>query len=166
MKFLRKFKELSKLKKVLVSVVVLPIMLFVLLFTGIVGSILMDDSNSTDKVSENKSDYSINNGELLDVIINEDIMVIKTKIEPNLTNKMTINQNGHNVEKIILNNDMKNINELQYWAVADMTSGEESKVISFTLNKDMIDAVKNKSLVGMNIIENAKDVWIHESLKN
>lgn len=166
MKFLRKFKGLSKVKKVLVSIVVLPIMLFVLVFAGIIVSIAMDDSTPTENISEDKSEYSVQFGELLDVTTTEDVMVIKTKIEPNLTDKMTIQQNAHNVEKFILDNDLDNINELQYWAVADMTNGSESKVISFTLDKYMIDAVKNKSLFGANIIDNAKDVWIHPSLEN
>lgn len=166
MKFLRKFKGLSKVKKVLVSIVVLPIMLFVLVFAGIVVSVAMDDSAPTDSISEDKSEYSISHGELLDVTITGDIMVVKTKIEPSLTNTMTIQQNGFNVEKIILDNDMSDINELQYWAIADMTNGSESKVISFTLDKYMIDAVKNKSLFGADIVDNAKDVWIHPSLEN
>ena len=141
-------------------------MLFVLVFTGIVVSVAMDDSAPTENISEDKSEYSVQFGELLDITTTEDVMVIKTKIEPNLTDKMTIQQNAHNVEKFILDNDLDNINELQYWAVADMTNGSESKVVSFTLDKNMINAVKNKSLFAIEIIDNAKDVWIHPSLEN
>ena len=93
-------------------------------------------------------------------------MVLKAKIESNLTNKMTIQQNAHNVEDFILKNDMEGIKELQYWAVADMTNGEESKVISFTLNENMINSVKNKTLFAIDLIDNAKDIWIHPSLSN
>ncbi|MDK0685122.1 hypothetical protein P5F08_03525 [Clostridium perfringens] len=47
-----------------------------------------------------------------------------------------------------------------------MTDGDESKVISFTLTKDQINAVKNKQLLGNQIVDQANDVWILPSLRN
>lgn len=115
---------------------------------------------STAKVS------SLKFGELLDVTTNNDILIIKAKISPSYNNRATINQNGFNVEDIILNQGGDAFNEIQYWAVADMTDGSESKVISFTLTKDQITSVKNKQLVGNQIVNKATDVWILPSLQN
>lgn len=105
-------------------------------------------------------------GELLNV--NEDLdnlrIIIKAKIEPSMTNNLTIQQNGFNIEDVILNQGADKYNEIQYWAVADMQDGSESKVISFTVGKDLINAIKNKNIVGNKIVDNASDIWILPSL--
>lgn len=116
--------------------------------------------------TDNTKVSSLKFGELLDVTTNNDILIIKAKISPSYSNKATINQNGFNVEDIILNQGGDAFNEIQYWAVADMTDGSESKVISFTLTKDQITSVKNKQLVGNQIVDKATDVWILPSLQN
>lgn len=116
--------------------------------------------------TDNTKVSSLKFGELLDVTTNNDILIIKAKISPSYNNKATINQNGFNVEDIILNQGGDAFNEIQYWAVADMTDGSESKVISFTLTKDQITSVKNKQLVGNQIVDKATDVWILPSLQN
>ncbi|WP_455796643.1 hypothetical protein [Clostridium butyricum] len=85
-------------------------------------------------------------------------IVIKAKIQPNLTDNMTIKQNGFNMEDFILNKGGDKYNEIQYWAVADMEDGTESKVISFTLDKEMITSIKEKKIVGNDIVDKAKDV--------
>lgn len=117
-------------------------------------------STSTAKVS------SLKFGELLDVTTNDGILIIKAKISPSYSNKATITQNGFNVEDIILNQGGDSFDEIQYWAVADMTDGSESKVISFTLTKDQINSVKNEQLFGNEIVDKATDVWILPSLQN
>lgn len=120
-----------------------------------------------DKENGNKDNtYSIKHGELLSTNINEDILVIKAKIEPNLNNKLTISQNGFNVEDIIKNQNGDQFNEIQYWAVADMEDGSESKVINFTLNKSLIDSIKSGNTPANQIINKAQDVWILPSLQN
>ena len=108
----------------------------------------------------------LKHGELLDVNINDKILIIKAKISPSYNNKTTIKQNGFNVEDIILNQGGDLFDEIQYWAVADMTNGDESKVINFTLTKDQINAVKNKQLLGNQIVDQANDVWILPSLRD
>lgn len=108
----------------------------------------------------------LKNGELLDVKDMGDTLIIKAKIEPSMTNKLTIAQNGHNVEDIIKNHNGDKFTEIQYWAVADMESGEESKVISFTLSADQIKQVKEGKLAGGSyLVEASKDCWILPSLK-
>lgn len=108
--------------------------------------------------------YEIKFGQLLDAIENNNVLVIKAKIEPSYNNKATINQNGFNIEDLILNKNADLYDEIQYWAVADMEDGTESKVISFTVDKNLIKSIKNKSTVGNQIIDQAKDVWILPSL--
>lgn len=109
---------------------------------------------------------SLKFGELLDATTNDGILIIKAKISPSYSNKATITQNGFNVEDIILNQGGDSFDEIQYWAVADMTDGSESKVISFTLTKDHINSVKNEQLFGNEIVDKATDVWILPSLQN
>lgn len=104
-------------------------------------------------------------GELLEVNESDDKVVVKAKIEPSTSNKTTIDQNGYNVEDLIINQGFDKYNEIQYWAVADMTDGEESKAVSFTLSKDLITKIKNEEVVGNQIIDNADDVYILPSLK-
>ena len=116
---------------------------------------------------EKKSDISsLKFGKLLNTTINGNTLIIKAKISPSYSNTATINQNGHNVEDIILNQGGDSFDEIQYWAVSDMTDGSESKVISFTLKKKQIDLVKNNKLFGRDIVSQASDVWILPSLKN
>ena len=66
---------------------------------------------------------------------------------------------------MILNQGADKYDEIQYWAVADMTDGSESKVISFTVDKDLISMIKNKQIVGNQIVDYGKDLWILPSLK-
>ena len=46
-----------------------------------------------------------------------------------------------------------------------MTSGEESKVISFTVDEDLIKSIKECNTVANQIVDKAKDVWILPSLQ-
>lgn len=118
------------------------------------------------KINPTADIKSLKFGELLDVNTNESILIIKAKISSSYSNKATINQNGYNVEDVILNQGGDSFDEIQYWAVADMTDGSEKKVISFTLTKENIDAVKNKKLFGNQIVDKATDVWILSSLRS
>lgn len=116
------------------------------------------------------SDYEITSlelkhGELLEYTTIAGPLVIKAKIESSLTNKLTINQNYMNVADIILNQGGNNFNEIQYWAVADMADGSESKVIQFTLDKNTIDGVYNGNIVDIELGDYATDLWTLPSLK-
>lgn len=108
--------------------------------------------------------YKIKYGELLDATENNNVLIIKTKITPSMNNKLTIDQNGYNIEDLIVNQGADLYDEIQYWAVADMEDGTESKVISFTVDKNLINSIKNKNTVANQIINQAKDVWILPSL--
>lgn len=104
-------------------------------------------------------------GELLSVIYNDGIVVVKTKITSNLTSNMTIEQNYFIVEDLVKEHGFNTCKELQYWAVADMADGDERKCISFTLDKHTIDSLYNGNIVANQLGENVQDLWILPSLQ-
>lgn len=108
----------------------------------------------------------IQNGNLLSVIYNSGIVVIKAKIKPSFSNKATIDQNYFNVADLIKKHGFNTCNELQYWAVADMSDGDESKCISFTLDKTTIDGLYNENIVENQLGDYVTDLWILPSLQN
>lgn len=122
-----------------------------------------NNSNSNTELS--KRNYKARFGQFLECNINGSTAVVKFKIQPSTSNKTTIHQNGYNIEDMILNQGADQYDEIQYWAVADMEDGSESKVISFTVDKDLITKIKNQQVVGNQIVDCAKDVWILPSLK-
>lgn len=127
--------------------------------------------NSSQKEEDNvpksvASIYKAKFGKVIEANKLEKSLTIKFKISPSYSNKTTIHQNGYNVEDLILNQGGDEFEAINYWAVADMDDGSESKVIAFTLDKNLINDVKNRNIVGNQIVDKAKDVWILPSLKN
>lgn len=129
---------------------------------------IKEEESQHDEVSKNipqNLNYKSRYGEFKEATTLNNCLVIKFKISPSISNETTIHQNGYNVEDLILNQGADVYNEIQYWAVADMADGSESKVISFTVNKDLINKVKNNQVGGNKIIAYADDVWILPSLQ-
>lgn len=108
---------------------------------------------------------SLQHGNLLDDKVNGSVIIIKAKIEPSLTNELTIKQNYFNIEDLIKNQGLDIYTEIQYWAVADMTSGEEAKVISFTVPESTIKKIKNGNIPANQLDKYVDELWIHPSLK-
>lgn len=141
-------------------------------------------NNTTNNITENSindnstvstmntslsNDCKLMYGELQSFTISPDTTkkscIIKAKIEPSYSNKATIHQNFYNVENFIKKQNGNKYDEIQYWAVADMKSGEEEKVISFTLDKKIINDLYNNEIVS-NMLDNyLNDFWVIESLK-
>ena len=120
--------------------------------------------------TEKAAEYSLLHGELISTITNtvndKNVIVIKAKISPSYSNKATIDQNYFNIEDFVKNQNGSQFDEIQYWAVADMTDGSESKVISFTVNKDMINSIlTDKYFVPISYGDYVEDLWILPSLK-
>lgn len=111
---------------------------------------------------------SVPHGELLSVIENEingrSVLVVKTKIKSGISNRATITQNFFNVENIVVNQYGYTYDEIQYWAVADMADGSESKVVSFTIDKTVIDLLYNRKIPANMLDDYASDVYILPSL--
>lgn len=139
---------------------ILSIMLCIIMCAGFAGC-------SSSSSSSDKGEYTILHGEYLESNETDDNgLVIKVKIKPSTTNKLTIDQNGYNVEDLIKNQGCDKYNKIDYWAVADMDNGKEEKVVSFTLDNKTIQGIKDGNIVANEIVNTyANDVYIHKSLK-
>lgn len=127
-----------------------------------VEKIFFENRNSTSTNNSNK--ITLKHGELLDVTINESTLIIKAKIEPLLTNNQTIKQNYFNVEDIIKNQNGNKFDTIDYWAVAEMQDGSESKVIGFTLSKELIKAIVEEKIFAIQYGDYVDDLYILPSL--
>lgn len=127
---------------------------------------LLNDNNSEDTFEEENINLTMKYGSFEQAIVSDGILIVKAKITPSYDNNATIIQNSYNVEDIIKNQGGDKYKEIQYWAIADMEDGSESKVISFTVDKDTIDGVVDGRIIGNEIIDYSKDVWILPSLRN
>lgn len=115
------------------------------------------------------SNNDVKHGELLSLIDGtssgrqaEEICVLKVK-QKDISTALTIqNQAFDNVINFIKKDGSK-YNEIQYWAVADI-NGTESKVISFTLNKDLISKINNNEIKLSDMKENVSDFWIYPNI--
>lgn len=115
--------------------------------------------------SAKSDEYSILHGELVDTNVTGTTLVIKAKIQPSMTNKMTVDQNYYNVCDIIRNQCGEQYDEIQYWAVADMADGSEGKVISFTVPKSVISTIATQQFADNQLGDYVTDLWILPSLK-
>lgn len=104
-------------------------------------------------------------GTLLDKRAMGTLLIIKAKIEPSYSNKATVDQNYYNIEDIIKKQGGNRFTEIQYWAVADMTSGSEQKVVSFTVPEATIKNIANGKIVANQIGNYVDDLFVHASLR-
>lgn len=107
-------------------------------------------------------------GTLLDWTVNDlvspKVIVIKTKIASNLTNKMTINQNYYNVQSVAKSGEYNDY-DIRYWAVADLTNGRESKVISFDVPSYVMKQLANDRILPGDLEKYVNNFWVLPSLK-
>jgi len=122
-----------------------------------------DSAESEEQTVIDKLQY----GDLLDVTINDidSIIVIKAKITPSFSNQSTIDQNYYNIDFLVKNYNVDQYKELQYWAVADMTDGSESKVISFDVSNSLMKKIKDGSIVANQLGNQVDNLWILPSLR-
>lgn len=107
-------------------------------------------------------------GELLDLNVNDNnVAIVKAKIAPSISDKATIDQNYYNVVNLIRKNGFAEYDEIQYWAVADMSDGSEQKVISFTVPGEIVKMIAEADAFADNTLgEYVTDLWIHPSLSD
>lgn len=134
-----------------------------------VSSAVADTSETQTGDSEaERSEYTLEHGELVSVVTNEidgqNVIVVKAKISSSYSNEATVDQNYYNVEDLIQNQGCDEFDELQYWAVADMSDGTESKVVSFTVDAELIQKIAEKSVVANQLGDYVADLYIHPSL--
>lgn len=144
------------MKKLLVRKIIVAVCVVAMAFTGtaLAGC---SSSSSTDATQ-------LEHGELLDETFGDGYIVLKAKIKSSYSNEATVAQNYYNVCDYIQNNDMTDINEIQYWAVADMSNGEEQKVVSFTVPRETIELVLDGSIADNMLGNYVDDLYIHASL--
>lgn len=114
-------------------------------------------------IASETNNYSLLYGELLDVGFNNNQLIIKAKID--LKNN-TVSHNYLNVEDLIINQGCDVYDVIQYWAVADMTDGSESKVIAFDVPSSAISEIKNGTIKANNLENYVDNLFILPSLKN
>lgn len=85
---------------------------------------------------------------------------VRVKVDSNLTNKMTIDQNYHNAVDLIANRGYDNC-ELRYFAVMDRTDGSEGKIMSFTVPASVVDKIEDGKIVATQLPNYVTDLWIH-----
>jgi len=112
------------------------------------------------------SSFSLEHGDLINVTkIDNNGVVVKAKIKPSYDNEATVNQNYYNIYHLIQDNGFDVCSEIQYWAVADMSNGSEEKVVSFTVNEDLIKKIKDGKVVANELGDYVDDLFLHQSLR-
>lgn len=105
-------------------------------------------------------------GDLVSVNYGGDgVIVVKAKITASYSNDATVKQNYFSVCELIKKRGFDSCQELQYWAVADMSNGEEAKVVSFTLDRTTIEGVANENIIENQLGDYVSDLYVHPSLK-
>lgn len=130
----------------------------------IYGFVTVHYSEVVSGASRANSEYTLLYGDLLETNGTGSTIVVKAKIGSSLTNKMTIDQNYYNVCDLIRNQGFDIYDEIQYWAVADMSDGTEAKVISFTVPKSVIETIATEEFPDNQLGDYVDDLWIIPSL--
>ena len=108
----------------------------------------------------------LQHGDLLNATITGTTLIVKAKITSSYSNETTVSQNYYNVCDLIRNQGAAQFEEIQYWAVADMSNGSEQKVVSFTVPKSTIDMVASAAQFADNTLGGyVTDLWVHQSLR-
>lgn len=119
----------------------------------------------------------VNNPEIVEAIVNNDgtndILVVHAQYEDGgVSNESRIKSTYHLVDDLIRNQGADAFGEIQFWAEEPLMSsvtGEDAgmqKVISYTLNGDVIKGFKNQVILPTNVEEKGvlEDYWIHPAL--
>ena len=104
-------------------------------------------------------------GELVEAIEKGDTLYIKVKIKENEDNELTVEQNEFNIKNLVTSQGADKFNSIEYTAVMDK-DGKESDVLSFTVNKETIQNLKDKKINIGTVIARSEDVFIASNLKN
>ncbi len=124
-------------------------------------------TTGTEEATESQQEeaISLQYGELLSLHEQDGIAVVKAKIAPSFSNSATVSQNYYNIEALVKKHGFDKYDEVQYWAVADMTDGSEQKVISFTVPHDVLTQIAAGKLAINQLGSYVTDLWVHQSLR-
>lgn len=87
-------------------------------------------------------------------------LMLNSKINYLYSNRSTILQNYYNIEKYIKNNNLEDINNIQYIGYIN-----DNKIISFNVNKELISKIKNKEIIVYDYEDELNELWISNELK-
>lgn len=145
-----------------------------LTFVQVGDEVLLSPSSSapntatgTEEATESQQEeaISLQYGELLSLNEQDGFAVVKAKIAPSFSNSATVSQNYYNIEALVKKHGFDKYDEVQYWAVADMTDGSEQKVISFTVPHDVLTKIAAGKLAINQLGSYVTDLWLHQSLR-
>lgn len=124
-------------------------------------------TTGTEEATESQQEEAVllQYGELLSLHEQDGIAVVKAKIAPSFSNSATVSQNYYNIEALVKKHGFDKYDEVQYWAVADMTDGSEQKVISFTVPHDVLTKIAAGKLAINQLGSYVTDLWVHQSLR-
>lgn len=124
-------------------------------------------TTGTEEATESQQEeaISLQYGELLSLHEQDGIAVVKAKIAPSFSNSATVSQNYYNIEALVKKHGFDKYDEVQYWAIADMTDGSEQKVISFTVPHDVLTKIAAGKLAINQLGSYVTDLWVHQSLR-
>lgn len=134
-----------------------------------------NNSESTTDIAEDGTPLKLKYAEVLDYKNNcieyDDnlncvyrAVIIKARISPP-TNAATYTHSYYSVSEYIRQLKDINFDELQFWAVAKMNDGSESKVISFTVPKDTISKIRSEQIPDNKLGDYVTELWVHPSIR-
>ncbi len=105
--------------------------------------------------------------DLLDVKITGTTLIVKAKIPSSSTNGQIPLRCYKTVCDMICEQGCDVFDEIQFWAVADTTAGDETKVISFTVPGDVIKVVaeNDPAMFVKTLGDYTEDLWMLPSIK-
>lgn len=104
-------------------------------------------------------------GELVEAKETGDTLYIKVKIKENEDKELTIEQNEFNIDDLVTTQGADKFNSIEYVAVMDKDK-KETEVLSFTVNKETIQNLKDRQINIGTVIARSEDVNIASNLKS
>ena len=104
-------------------------------------------------------------GEVVEAKTNDGALIIEMKVDAQASDKMTVDQNYYNVEGLVKRAGGDQYDEIQYWAIADTTDGDDTKIISFTVPSDLIQSIADGKVPTNRLGSYVDDLYILPSLQ-
>ena len=120
-------------------------------------------SNKRDPIAEHKCDMFGTVESIVDYW--DGMCVISVLIEPSYSNEATVAQNFHNIESLILEGGGDMFREIQYHAFMKTATGERLKAATFTVDADLISAIKSGTVLATTMSDYLDDLWVTSQLR-
>lgn len=115
-------------------------------------------------------EYDSQKGQLVDVQISNNetgnVIVAKYYIASALDNTMMLNMVLFNIFDLVQNEGGSAFDEVQVWAQAPSTSGEDVKFVQFTLSKPVLELIAANGCVPEQLLALSDDLWVIPSMES